>query len=102
MKTQVGEQTAQRLSQIIDTPGGSYLFVGPKGVGKFTAALELAEQLITDPRALLVVENDKNSLGIDLIHGLNAQLQLMGTGAHRVAVIRDAEKLTTEAQNAFL
>ncbi len=102
MKLELGVRAKQQLGQIRSRLGGAYLFIGPAGVGKFSSARQLADQVISDPRNLLIMETDKPSLGIDLIHDFNYQLQLKATRGHRLAIIRDAEKLTTEAQNAFL
>ena len=102
MKLELGSRTQRQLEQIRWQPSGSYLFFGPIGTGKYSAARALADQTVADPRNVLVVENEKLSLGIDLIHNLNYQLQLKATRGHRYAIIRSAEKMTTEAQNAFL
>lgn len=102
MELLLSAQVWRQLDVIGHKPGGSYLFVGPQGVGKFTAAYQLALKLCGDRRHIIVVEPAKRSIGIDQIHELNHHLGLKAASNHRVVIVREAGDMTLEAQNAFL
>lgn len=93
-----------QLQSILRHPGGSYLFQGYDGLGKFSAAAQLAQSICVHAADTVVLENEKPSIGIAEIHQLRQSLQLKSRQAkgHRMIIVRDAEKLTREAQNALL
>lgn len=104
---------------------GSYLFAGPDGVGKCTAAIELAKALncIAKPRAdlcdcpackkidsgnhpdvfIVLPEGASGSIKIGKIRDIIYEASLKPyEGKKRVFIINDAEAMTEEAQNALL
>lgn len=99
------DKTQRAIDTIIGQPGSSYLFVGPRNVGKTTAALHVAGQVTGEPSNIThLVPTDKRTIGIGQIHSLeqSLQLKLPSSKGRRVIVVEDAEALTLEAQNAFL
>lgn len=97
----------------------AYLFYGPSGVGKMTAALAFAEEILKkeDPSAkiflnarahpdLMIIERnpEKTRLGKEQVSKpLQSWLALKPYRAkHRFVIIRDAHLMTPEAGNALL
>jgi DNA polymerase-3 subunit delta' len=104
----------------------AYLFVGPKGVGKYATALALAKQVncLKEGAAwtacdcvscrkidggnhpdILVIEKpeDKTGISIDQIRALKQRLEYRALeAAVKFAIIKDAELIHEEAANAFL
>lgn len=119
-------KTAAQLAAAARTPTGSLIFQGPRGLGKATAARELATRLNCQNPApdgapqpcaacraiaagnfadfIRVDSGGKASLGIESVRHLMSGLGLRpyAAGATRVVVIDDADRLTVEAQNALL
>lgn len=107
--------------------GHSYLFAGPKGVGKHTFALELAKTLLcerpgtgfracevcsscrlvaagTHPDVLHAARpEDKVEFPIDVMRELLQQMALKpARGGFKVAIIDDADDFNEESANCFL
>lgn len=91
-----------RLRRAVETgrPAHAYLFAGPEGVGKRTAALEFAQALGARPRVIAVPE-DKHGIAIaqvqEMIHELG-----FASRERRVFVFEDAHRMSEEAMNACL
>ena len=127
MKLLVHPLVEAQIRALVAAPGGTVLLHGPRHVGKFTAAQEIARQLncakvaggaCTDgscrscrklaggnhPNLTLVQPDDKNKIGVEPIHELQHGLhygQYEAPG-RRVVIIRGADRLTLPAQNALL
>lgn len=85
----------------------AYLFIGPPGIGKMTAALVLSHQLLGSEkeqhadRLLLVPE--KGSLKIEAIRDLIQKVSFKPLEADRMVIIIDeSDKMTLGAANALL
>ncbi|MBI3983963.1 hypothetical protein HY346_01575 [Candidatus Microgenomates bacterium] len=102
MKLVLPALAGKQLRELRQSIGGSYLIVGPPASGKFQTVLALGAEIISHPADLLVIEPHPDSIGIDQIHQLVQQVALRPVGQRRLVVIRDAEKMTHEAQNALL
>ena len=122
MKTLLHPKTAAQLDAVRADPQGSVIFHGKHGIGKATAARELASLLNCAgdmptqcsncrqiavgnfPDFIWVHRGDKASISIELVRGLTAALSLRPYRANavRVVVIDEAHLLTHEAQNALL
>lgn len=130
LKDVIGHQAAiARIRSALfgDRPGHAYVFVGPEGVGKYLAAVGVANMLLctapTDSGRdacgqckacrqiehdnhpdLHVVEarEDKRFITLEQIHDLREQYSLRPHGDMRIAVLRDADRMTTEAANSLL
>ena len=116
-----------RLAGIIKTNNLShaYLFWGPHKVGKRTVAnefiklikcqnpniegfkpcdkcpdcLEFEKGLHSD---ICFIDNKKNEISIDSIRGLKRFFSLSARNQHKIALINEADKLSSEASNALL
>ncbi len=109
MKILLSSRAEHWLRRLDDSTGGSYLFYGPKGVGKTTAATELAKRLGSDRvggvfRIVPAADSKSGKIGIYQIKTLQEELSLDGYyhGKSRVIVIDPADQMTSEAQNALL
>ena len=107
-----------------DTVSHAYLFLGERGIGKYTMAMAFAQALLCPEAALacgqclscekvrhgnhpdvLVVAPEKNetSIKISQIRRLIGQLAIKPYEAEkRVAIIKNGDAMTPEAQNALL
>ncbi|MDP8230659.1 MAG: DNA polymerase III subunit [Candidatus Gorgyraea atricola] len=99
-----------------DTARGSYLFFGPDGIGKRTAAIEFAKAINHDDIAsrkidsgnhpdvfIVYPEGKSSSIKIEKIREIIYQASLKPYEAKkRIFIISDAEAMTLEAQNALL
>ncbi len=102
MKSALAKATERQLTGLLKNPQGSYLFLGPDGVGKFAVACELAAS-IGNSADLLILEPIGESIGIAEVQEACYQLALKSLDdSLRILIVRDAHKLTIEAQNAFL
>ncbi len=81
-------------------PSHAYLFSGPDGVGKKTAALEFACALGAAPR-LVAVQEGKHEISIAQIHEIIRELGFASID-RRAFVIDDAHRMSPEAMNALL
>jgi DNA polymerase-3 subunit delta' len=104
---------AKRLldAALADGPAHAYLFHGPAGVGKRTAARALAGVLLGDPRRvdagthpdLRVIEALGEMIRIDEIRGLHHDLHMRPFEAdRRVYLLFDADRMNDEAAAALL
>jgi DNA polymerase III delta' subunit len=114
--------TAAQLESLLHATGRSYIFHGPSGMGKATAAQDLARRLNCDgdssgpcaacrrfqaganPDIVTLAPADKPSITIEQVRGVLHALSLSphrSTG-RRVIIIDSAHALTLEAQNALL
>ena len=110
----VPEQTeAKRLLEaaLAEHPSHAYLFHGPAGVGKHTAALALAGALLGDPRRvdagthpdLRVIEPLGEMIRIDEIRALHHDLHMRPfEGDRRVYLLFHAHRMNDEAAAALL
>ncbi|TSA45398.1 AAA family ATPase [bacterium] len=81
----------------------AYAFVGPEHVGKTLFATELAGMLGGDAVLDFYACDDTEGLTIEKARELQSRLNLSSaSGGKKVAVISDAEKMTTEAANSLL
>ena len=121
MKPLLHPQTQVQFNSLAASPHGSYVFYGPTGIGKATAAKWLAQSwhghdqvepscvrctqisAMTYPD-LVVLEAEGDSLGIAAIAELRQRLTLSryDTIGQRVVVIDCLPRVTLEAQNALL
>jgi DNA polymerase-3 subunit delta' len=94
-------------------PSQAYIFSGPDRIGKFLVAEEFSSLLSdgssTDVRVIEPEQEEKagvvkeRSLSVEIIRDLKSFLsQYPSSGAYRIAIIRDAHRLTEGAQNALL
>ena len=102
MKLLLSRVTGRQLKAIEQAPGGSYLFIGPVGTGKFTAAKQLGKKISARPGDVIIIEPAKKSIGIEQVLDLGQSLRLKNTGGGRTVIILQAQLLTREAQNALL
>ena len=104
---------AKRLLEaaLAERPAHAYLFHGPAGVGKHTAAQALAGALLGDPRRvdagthpdLRVIEPLGEMIRIDEIRALHHDLHMRPfEGDRRVYLIFDAHRMNDEAAAALL
>ena len=121
------EQLEERLNQAIASKrvDGSYLFLGPEGVGKFTFALRFAQALLcekgnfppcgkchgcslvkalTHPDLHIIeLEPDDKQIKIDAIREFEKKLSFRSfQGGLKIGIIHDAEYLNESSQNALL
>ena len=107
------QREAKRLldAALADGPAHAYLFHGPAGVGKRTAARALAGVLLGDPRRvdgrthpdLRVIEALGEMIRIDEIRGLHHDLHMRPFEAdRRVYLVFDAHRMNDEAAAALL
>ena len=104
---------AKRLlsAALAEGPAHAYLLHGPRGVGKTTAALAFAAELLGDERRVLgrthpdlvVVEALGEMIRIDRIRALHHDLHMRPfEGSRRVYVVLDAHLLNEDAADALL
>jgi DNA polymerase III delta prime subunit len=80
---------------------GSFLFYGPKGIGKFTFAKYLAENF--DPHDRLIIEKkDDEHVILSEINFIKNFLMTKPLKDRKIVVIDQFNKATLEAQNSFL
>ncbi len=86
----------------------AYLFDGIEGCGKMTTAVKLAEYLCgsrddeTSDIEIYRLNEGESSHKIELIRSINSSITLKPLSDYKVIIIDDADKLTVQAQNAFL
>ncbi len=109
MKLVLHPRVVLSLARLEKVRTGSFLFYGPRGVGKSTAALQLADSLgCNRSGGLFKVEPDEKSksgkIAISQVRSLQEELSLTNYYADksRLILIDPADKLTVEAQNALL
>jgi len=87
----------------------TYLFSGPKGIGKFTLAKEFAreilglakENLLESNIDISIVCDNGDSLKIEEIKKVCASAVLSIQEKYKIILIKNIERLTNEAANAF-
>lgn len=114
--------TTRQLAAAVAAPAGSYVFHGPRGIGKATAARDLARQLNCQgdtaglckpcrqfvagsyPDLLVLQPEGRASITIEQVRTLGHTLTLSPYYAEgaRIVIIDEAQALTIEAQNALL
>ena len=128
LKDIVGQDRAVRLLHgiiSIDQAGGSYLFIGPKGVGKRAASIEFAKAINCENKELdgreecvscrkinssnhpdvFITRKEKESsfIKIDKIRDIIYQASLKPYEAgKKIFIINNAEDMNEESQNALL
>lgn len=105
MKLFLHPQTELHIQALLRQPYGTVLLFGANGVGKTTAARELAHQITTsEPDIIMVEPDEKGTIGVQAVHRLHHDLtyQSYQANANRVAIIDQAESLSLPAQNALL
>lgn len=118
-------RTSAALDVLRRRPAGSYLFHGPRSVGKATAALETARRLICDntandtnrscpacrqfaagtyPDLEVLKPETKTSIIIEQVRILIEHFSRRPyyQGKTRIAIVDDADRLTIDAANALL
>lgn len=104
----VGHEAAVRLLQgqiKQDRLSGTYLFVGPEGIGKRALAVAFAEELGCGTHDLLVVEPLKDAvhISIEQVREMENWMNLTPYGGKlKVAVLDSADDLTEESMHACL
>jgi DNA polymerase III delta' subunit len=122
MDVMLTDQTKTQIEAITRVGSGSYIFHGPRSVGKATAAAQLARRLNcqgddgalcapcrqfiagTYPDLIRIQPEDKPSITIEQVRGLVQALALSpyyATGI-RLVLVDGAHSMTAEAQNALL
>ena len=127
-KNIVGQDRAVRLLNGMiqnDQAGGTYLFVGPDGVGKRTAAVEFAKAVNCEKQGhdacdecvsckkinslnhpdVFIIQKEKDSsfIKIDRMRGVIYQASLKPYEARKkIFIIIEAEDMNEESQNAIL
>jgi DNA polymerase III delta' subunit len=121
MKPLLNPLAETNLTALIQKPKGSYLFAGPAGLGKFTAAIWVVQQVNCKSKGclscatcqaithrnypdLVILEPTGPSIGIEQVYGVTQALGLSRyyTDGKRVVIVDEAHLLTLEAQNALL
>lgn len=103
--------------------GRSYLFAGPRAIGKFQAALELAKMVVAEPlfeaseeapypadvmvlEPSTVTNKEKTKQKGVSVENIREALQFLtrypSKGTYRILIIRDAHILSSAAQNMIL
>lgn len=106
-------KTAQALESFQKAPSHAVVLIGKTGAGKQTVATQLAAQLLQteierlDNHAYFLLAGDtEGTISIDTIldiqHFLSRKTAVTSSSVNRVVLIANAERLTREAQNAFL
>ena len=105
------EEAKRLLTKALQEPAHAYLFFGPPGVGKRTAAIAFAGQLLGDPKRvehqahpdLYLVEPLGDQIRIDPIRELRRDLHMRPFEAdRRVYLILGADLLNEDAADALL
>lgn len=83
----------------------AYIFVGDRGVGKFTFANEIAESISGLNRNIHIVKPEKSSISVDQIRQLQQDIAMPpfnGNANKRVVIVDDADSMNETSQNALL
>ena len=83
----------------------SYMFVGPKGVGKYNIAKEFAKNVLNDDliRDFYEIKADGNSVKISQIREMQFLINIKPIYSDRaVYIIDDADLMSVESQNCLL
>jgi replication-associated recombination protein RarA len=104
--------TQKQLENYLKAPSHGLLLVGPKGIGKLSLAVALAEKLLgvndfyAYPQAKVITRlEDKKLISIDAVRELDNFLSLKVVGTktiNRIVIVQDAHELSLDAQNALL
>jgi DNA polymerase-3 subunit delta' len=96
------EAALARLSGLLerDRPAHAYLFSGPEGVGKKTAALDFARVWGAAPRLVGLLE-DKHEILIAQIHEVIREFNFASL-ERRAVIFDNAHRMSEEAMNAIL
>lgn len=103
-----GNQSIKRyLNECIENNvvSQSYMFVGPKGVGKYTIAKEFAKNVLNDDliRDFYEIKADGNSVKISQVREMQSLINIKPIYSDRaVYIIDDADLMTVESQNCLL
>jgi len=93
----------EKIEKLIlkDKEIGSFLFYGPKGIGKFTFAKYLAENFNIHDR-LVIEKKEDEQVKIDEIRKIKEFLITKPLTDRKIIVIDQFNKATLDAQNSFL
>lgn len=89
----------------------SYLFEGPKGIGKKTMGKALAKMLLSQPKSMdivnhpdfKIIETAENIIKIDKIEELQKDIKVKPhDGGKKIYIICEADKMNVASQNKFL
>jgi len=80
----------------------AYLFSGPEGVGKMEVARSFIKLFDGENNENKIFLDQGNSIGIDEIRELLSEVHKSSYGEKKIIVIENAERMTTEAENAIL
>jgi DNA polymerase III delta prime subunit len=97
----IAEDCRRQLDALTADPPHALLLVGPTGLGKYTIARHIAQQLTTAAHISVIAPDEKGTLAIEAVRELY-KLTRSRQSERQVVIIDHAEAMGIEAQNAFL